>query len=60
MPVSDNDKALVALVVAEVLRRQPPAASTDELVQVAAQTEDKATTALRLLRDPAVKLSKAK
>jgi hypothetical protein len=58
MPVSEKDSALVMLVVAEAVRRQPVNASTEDLVRTAAQTEDRATTALRLFRDDAAKLSK--
>jgi hypothetical protein len=58
MPVSEKDSALVMLVVAEALRRAPVSTSTEDLVRTAAQTEDRATTALRLFRDDAAKLSK--
>jgi hypothetical protein len=51
MPVSEKDSALVMLVVAEALRRAPVSTSTEDLVRTAAQTEEKATTAIRLFRD---------
>ena len=58
MPVSDADSKLIQLVIAEVVRRQPADASTADLVRTAAQTEEKASTALRLFREDAAKLSK--
>lgn len=50
---SELDLALVRLVVAEALHRQPITANTDDLVRTAAQTHERASTALRLLRDDA-------
>lgn len=51
MPVINNDNAIVLAVVAEVIRRQPVDASTDEIVTVALATEAKAATAVRLARE---------
>lgn len=51
MPAVNNDNAIVLAVVAEVIRRQPVDASTDEIVAVAVATEAKAADVLRLLRE---------
>ena len=56
MPLlSESDNALKRLVVAEILRRQSPAATTEDLVLVAAQSDERADAALRKLREPGKK-----
>lgn len=54
-----DDTLYVALVVAEVLRRQPMDSSTEALVRVAVQTEDKATVLLKAVKEEAAAVAVA-